>query len=135
MKKILAILAVLLVALGVGAYFWQAQPVQLNAKEVSFQELNQMITQDNNFFVYFYSPTCPECTKAKPFIAKAVQLSKVRMVALNLKEYPDAKAQLLVPGTPTIFYYHNHKLAKGVTGALSSYQEYVSLFKDAVGTK
>jgi len=138
MKKVLALLAVLVVALGVGGYVWKVhsiptQPAQLNAKEITDQELKQMIAQDDNFFVYFYSPTCPKCAKAEPLIAKAVQVSQVRMVALNLLQYPAIKADLLVPGTPTIYYYKNHKLVKGVTGDLASYQEYVSLFKDAVG--
>lgn len=150
MKKILILLSVLVVVLGIGMYLRQDQPVKLNpkevtpsqaqpikldAKEVTPQELKQMIDQDNNFFVYFYSPTCPKCAEAEPFIAQAVQISKVRMVALNVKEYPDTKAELQVPGTPTIYYYQNHKVAKGVTGALSSAQDYVNLFKDATGTK
>ncbi|MDR3600738.1 MAG: thioredoxin family protein [Desulfosporosinus sp.] len=135
MKKLWVLLAVLVVAFGVGAYFWYVQPVQLNAKAVTPQELKQMITQDDNFFVYFHSPICPKCVKAEPLIAKAVQLTKVRMVALDVQAYPDTKTELLVPGTPTIFYYKNHKLAKGITGVLATYQEYVSLFRDAAGTK
>ncbi|MDP4125851.1 MAG: thioredoxin family protein [Bacillota bacterium] len=135
MKKILVLLAVILVALSFGIYYYQAQSGKINAKEVTPEELRQMIEQDNNFFVYYYSPTCPDCVKVEPLVAKAVQLSNIKMVAMNLKEYPDTKAEQQVPGTPTIFFYRNHKVVKGVTGALSSYQEYVNLFKEAISTK
>lgn len=134
MKKRLLILVLLVVAIGAGTYIWRAQTTHLDAKDVTPQELKQMIEQDDNFFVYFYAPICPNCIKAKPYIAQAVQLSKVRMVALDVLKYPDIKTELQVPGTPSIYYYKNHKLTKGITGALANAQGYVDFFRNALAT-
>ena len=134
-KKIgLSVLALALALVG-GIYYWAAHSAHtstnLSAPSITPEELKQMIAQNDNFFVYFYSPTCPNCIKAEPLIAKAVQSSKVTLVELNVKAHPEAKAEFQVPGTPTLYYYSDHKLAKGVTGAGVSYQVYLDFFRKA----
>lgn len=131
-RKIVVLLALILIAAGV--YYWQARPTRLVAQEVSPDQLRQMIQTQDGFFVYFHSPACPNCVKAEPLIAKAVQLSKVNLVQLNVQKYPDAKTEFLVPGIPSVFYYHNHKLGQGITGALAGYQDYMSFFQKAIGS-
>lgn len=132
MRKLFLAIFVLGIGVSTAIFIWQSQTsLKLNAQDVSPPELQQMIEEDNDFFVYFYSPTCPECIEAEPKVAKAVQLAKVKIVKLDVKKYEDFAKQLDIPGTPTILYYNRHKIVTGITGVYATYREYIDFFQEA----
>ncbi|MCL6478225.1 MAG: thioredoxin family protein [Peptococcaceae bacterium] len=108
--------------------FWRQSQTGLPAGEVDPQELKRMVAQGGDFFVYFYSPACPDCKKAEPKIARAVEVAGVKMVKLNVDEYKDIKNELQIAGTPTIYHYRDQKLVSGITGDFPDGQKYVEYF-------
>ncbi|CAA7600961.1 Thioredoxin-like fold [Acididesulfobacillus acetoxydans] len=133
MKKTVFIIPAVILILVAAVFFWPRQTTHASAglpvQAITPAGLKQKIAQDNDFFIYFYSPTCPKCLKAEPLIAKALRSSPVKLFELNVKAYPDAKAEFQVPGTPTLYHYIDHRLAKGITGAGISYQVYLDFFR------
>lgn len=110
-------------------YYWQSRSAAVDIKEIAPQELRQMIESDNDFFVYFYSPACKECIKSASDLVKAINETKIKIVKLDLKKYPGAKKEWQIPGTPSLYYFDNHKLVKGISGA-STEQEYIKFFRE-----
>ncbi|KLU60079.1 thioredoxin [Peptococcaceae bacterium CEB3] len=133
MKKTIIAIPAVIVILVAAVFFWPRQPARTSAglpvQAITPPGLKQKIAEDNDFFIYFYSPTCPKCLSAEPLIAKALQAHPVKLFELNVKAYPDAKTEFQVPGTPTLYHYVDHKLAKGITGAGISYQVYLDFFR------
>lgn len=129
MKKLFAAILILGVLLSAGIYWWQSRPGRhVQAREVSPQELRQMIQDENDFYVYFYSPTCKDCIKSDPKLAEALRSVQVTIVRLDVKKYEEAKEEFQVPGTPSIFYYKDHKLLRGISGGYDTAAEYLDFF-------
>ncbi|MGI6685721.1 MAG: thioredoxin family protein [Bacillota bacterium] len=136
MKKMFFTIFLVGICLSVAIYFWQTRPSQsLQAPEITPEQLIQRMEQGEDFYVYFYSPTCTECIQSEPNLAQAVKATSVDIVKIDLKKYEYVKEQLDVPGTPSIFYYQDGKLVKGITGALETVEEYEQFFQDTGGTK
>jgi len=117
-------------------YIWQTRPAQvLQAPEVTPEKLEQRIQGGGDFYVYFYSPTCKDCLKSEPKLAKAVKNLSIDIVKLDLQKYEEAREELQVPGTPSIFVYQGGKLVKGITGELKTVEEYENFFRETGGVK
>lgn len=135
MKKLFMTIFIVGIIFSTGLYFWQSRAGQyVQAREINPQELLQMIQRERDFYVYFFSPTCKDCIKSEPNLAKAVEKTKIVIVKLDVKKYESAREEFAVPGTPTLFHYKGSKLARGITGGYSSEQEYIEFFqKGGVG--
>lgn len=134
MKKLF--LAVFLIGIGfsLAFYFWQSRPSQsLQVPEVTPEKLAGMIEDGEDFYVYFYSPTCKDCLKSEPKLAQAVKNLSVNMVKLDVQRYEQVRQELQVPGTPSIFFYQDGKLIKGITGELKTVTEYEKFFLETGG--
>ena len=136
MKKIFLLIFLVGICLSIGIYLWQARMFQtVQIPEVQPKQLQQMIDNGENFYVYFYSPTCEECIKSEPKLIQAVQeLTIKNIVRVDVQKYEYLRKDLQIPGTPTIYVYSNHKIIKGITGGYNSVEEYKNFFKGVGGT-
>lgn len=134
MKKLFLIIFLLGICFSLVFYFWQSRPSQsLQSPEITPEKLAEMIEEEKEFYVYFYSPTCKECIKSEPKLAQAVKKLSINMVKLDVQNYEELREELQIPGTPSIFFYQNGKLIKGITGELKTVEEYENFFRETGG--
>ena len=133
MKRVFGIIFLLGICLSTGIYWCQSRAGNIAAREVTLQELEEMVSEETDFYVYFFSPACKECVKSEPLLKKALEIYPVQMVKMDVKKHEAAQEQFDIPGTPTIFHFQNHKLARGITGGYATYQEYTEFFRQGSG--
>jgi len=133
MKKLFLAVFVVGVLFSTGIYLWQSRGDYLPAREVTPEELKDLISQEDSLYVYFFSPTCEDCLQSEPKLARAVAGTSLKIVKVDVKKYQYLRQELEIPGTPSIFYYQNHKLEKGITGGFSSAEEYRKFFRETGG--
>ncbi|MGC7871148.1 thioredoxin family protein [Desulfosporosinus sp. SYSU MS00001] len=136
MKKVFLIIFMVGILLSVGIYSWQSQMFQKDQMtEISPDQLQQKIDKGDNFYVYFYSPTCEQCIKTEPYLKEAVKKLTVKnIVKVDVQKYDALRKQYQIQGTPTIYVYNNHKLVKGITGGFENLEDYDKFFQETGGT-
>lgn len=135
MKKLFIGIFAIGIAISLSIFLWQQKSGTLRAQEINPQQLKQMIEQGDDFYVYFYSPACPDCIKAEPKIVKAEEITRIKIVKLDIDKYQNIKTELQIPGTPTIYHYKDKKLVSGITGDYPAFEDYVEYFKKAGSNK
>lgn len=136
MKKLFLAIFLVGVCLSMVFYYWQSRPSQrLQVMEITPEKLNDMIDAKDEFYVYFYSPTCKDCIKSEPKLAQAAKNLSIDMVKLDIQKYEQVRQELEIPGTPSIFFYQDSKLIKGITGELKTVEEYEKFFRETGGTR
>ncbi|ATW25921.1 thioredoxin family protein [Candidatus Formimonas warabiya] len=135
MKKLFLVIFIVGICLSLGAYLWQTQASKtLQAPDITPDQLEKMMADGEDFYVYFYSPTCQDCLKSESKLAQAVKkLSITNMKKLDVKKYESVREELQIPGTPSIFVYQKGKLVKGITGAFDTTDEYEKFFLETGG--
>ncbi|MEL7568320.1 MAG: thioredoxin family protein [Dehalobacterium sp.] len=134
MKKLFLAIFLGGICLSMLFYYWQTRPSQsLQVPDITPEELVSMIDAKDKFYVYFYSPTCKDCLKSEPKLAQAVKNLTIDMVKLDVQKYEQLRQELEIPGTPSIFFYQNSKLVKGITGELETVEEYENFFRETGG--
>ncbi|AFM41203.1 thioredoxin domain-containing protein [Desulfosporosinus acidiphilus SJ4] len=104
--------------------------------DITPAQLQQMIDKGDNFYVYFYSPTCEQCIKTEPYLKEAVKnLAVQNIVKVDVQKYDYLRKQYQIQGTPTIYVYNNHKLVKGITGGFGNVKDYLNFFQETGGTQ
>lgn len=137
MKRIFFTIFFLGILLSVGIYLWQSQMFQKDKfADITPNELQQKIDNGEDFYVYFYSPTCEQCIKTEPYLKEAVKELLLQNIAkVDVQKYDYLRKELQIQGTPTIFVYRNHKLIRGITGGFERVEDYKSFFRETSGTK
>ena len=137
MKKMFFAIFIIGIFLSCGIYLWQSQMFQKDQiADITPNELQQKIDNGENFYVYFYSPTCEQCIKTEPYLKQAVkELLLKNIVKVDVQKYDYLRKELQIQGTPTIFVYSNHKLVKGITGGFEKVEDYKNFFRETGGTK
>ncbi|MDR3542114.1 MAG: protein disulfide isomerase family protein [Desulfosporosinus sp.] len=135
MKKIFLIILIIGICISSGIYLWQSRAFKtVEVPDITPNQLQQMIENGDNFYVYFYSPICEECIKSEPKLIQAVQELRVKnIVKVDVQKYEYLRQDLQIQGTPSIFVYSNHKLTKGITGGFKTVEEYKNFFRETVG--
>lgn len=74
--------------------------------------------------VDFWAPWCGPCRQLTPLIEKLVRAAKgsVRLVKMNIDEYPEVAGQLGVQSIPAVFAFKNGQPVDGFMGALPESQ-------------
>lgn len=136
MKKIFLIIFFVGICLSTGIYLWQSRMFEtVQVPDVSPNELQQMIDNGENFYVYFYSPTCEECIRSEPKLIQGVKELMIKnIVKVDVQKFEYLRKDLQIPGTPTIYVYSNHKIIKGITGGFKTVEEYKNFFRETGGT-
>lgn len=129
MKKLFLVLLVAGICLSTAIFWWQSRPGQhVQAKEISPPELQQLIQSRSDFYVYFFSPACKDCIKSEPYLADALRGVTVTLYKMDVKKYEAAREEFDVPGTPSLFYYQNGQVIRGISGGFETRQEYLDFF-------
>lgn len=136
MKKLFFIIFIVGVCLSSGIYFWQSRIFKtVQVPDITPNQLQQKIENDENLYVYFYSPICEECIKSEPKLMQAVKELAIKdIVKVDVQKFAYLRKDLNIQGTPSIFVYHNHKLIKGITGGFKTVEEYKNFFSETGGT-
>ncbi|WP_407308975.1 thioredoxin family protein [Desulfosporosinus sp. SB140] len=136
MKRIFLVIFIVGILLSVGIYLWQSQMFKTNQiPDITPNQLQQKIDSGENFYVYFYSPTCEQCIKSEPKLIQAVkELTIKTIVKVDVQKYDYLRKEFQIQGTPSIFVYNNHKLVKGITGGFETVEEYKKFFQETGGT-
>jgi putative thioredoxin len=74
--------------------------------------------------VDFWAPWCGPCRQLTPILEKLVKAARgaVRLVKMNIDEYPEVAGQLGVQSIPAVFAFKNGRPADGFMGALPEEQ-------------
>jgi len=74
--------------------------------------------------VDFWAPWCGPCRQLTPVLEKVVKAARgaVRLVKMNIDDYPEVAAQLGVQSIPAVFAFKNGQPADGFMGALPESQ-------------
>ena len=136
MKKVFSLILILGICLSIGIYLWQSRIFNSGQiPDITPNQLQQRIENGENFYVYFYSPTCEECIESEPKLLQAVKELMIRnIVKVDVRKFDYLLKDLQIPGTPSIYVYNNHVLIKGITGGFKTVDEYKNFFKETGGT-
>jgi putative thioredoxin len=74
--------------------------------------------------VDFWAPWCGPCRQLTPILEKLVKAARgtVRLVKMNIDDYPEVAGQLGVQSIPAVFAFKNGRPADGFMGALPESQ-------------
>ena len=135
MKKIFSIIFIVGICLSIGIYLWQSQIFKTaQIPDITPTQLQQKTENGENFYVYYYSPTCEECIKSEPELIQAVKELMIKnIVKVDIQKFEYLRKDLQIQGTPSIFVYKNHKLIKGITGGFKTDEEYKDFFRETGG--
>jgi thiol-disulfide isomerase/thioredoxin len=135
MKKVFLIIFMIGILLSAGIYLWQSQMFQKDQMvDITPDLLQQKINNGENFYVYFYSPTCEQCIKTEPYLKQAVkELGIKNIIKVDVKKYESLRKDLQIQGTPTIYVYNHQKLVKGITGGFEKVEDYKNFFRETGG--
>ncbi|MBB3109981.1 thiol-disulfide isomerase/thioredoxin [Paenibacillus phyllosphaerae] len=81
-------------------------------------ELEQLKSDKKNFFVYFFSASCPHCKYTTPFLTPLTEELDVDMKQFNLLEYTPYFGKENIEYTPTLVYYENGVQADKIVGGI-----------------
>ncbi|TYP73777.1 thioredoxin family protein [Paenibacillus methanolicus] len=82
-------------------------------------ELDQLKADKKNFFVYFFSSTCPHCKYTTPELTPVVNELDVDMKQFNTLEFPAYIRSEIIEYTPTLVYYENGVQVEKIVGGLA----------------
>jgi thiol-disulfide isomerase/thioredoxin len=82
-------------------------------------KLDEIIKNNEDATVYFYSPTCPHCVRTTPIVAPLAEEMNVDLLQYNLLEFEEGWNNYGIESTPTIIQYKDGKEVNRIVG----YQE------------
>lgn len=137
MKKVFFLILIVGICLSSGIYLWQSRIFKtVQIPDITPVQLQQRIENGENFYVYFYSPTCEECIKSEPKLLQTVKELMIRnIVKVDVQKFDYLRKDLQIPGTPSIYVYNDHVLIKGITGGFKTVDEYKKFFRETGGTR
>ncbi|WP_050614112.1 thioredoxin family protein [Bacillus testis] len=83
------------------------------------EDLEKKLANEQQTFVYFFSPTCPHCIKATPKMMKAAKAEGVHINQFNLWEFEDGWDKYHIESTPTLIVYNKGKEVDRLNGDTS----------------
>lgn len=85
--------------------------------QISFEQLQKDLLNQEEKIVYFYKPECKFCEKVSPIVIPMAKEMKINLEVMNIKKYPQGWDTFGIQGTPTIIYYKNGKEVDRILGA------------------
>src|SRR5690625_2170536 len=79
--------------------------------------LAEKLANEEDVFVYFYSPVCRFCIETTPVLVPLAEELNVDVKKLNLYEFENEKETYQIEGVPTLVYYENGQEVDRITGA------------------
>ncbi|MFC4559168.1 thioredoxin family protein [Virgibacillus kekensis] len=91
----------------------------LYGNQLTPDELEKKLENEEDMVVYFYSPTCPHCQQTTPYLVPLAEEMGVDLKKLNLLEFESAWMEYGIEGTPTVVYFEDGKEVDRVNGSKS----------------
>lgn len=99
-------------------------------------EIEEIIQEDESF-VYYWSPTCPACQQATPLLVEAFDNQDAELNQLNIFEYEQHGIDLWQPyaieATPTLIYFENGEEVDRITGNPGDVETYETFITEHAG--
>jgi thioredoxin 1 len=104
-------------------------------------ELDQKLANQESFFVYYFSATCPYCMETTPKLNPIIAEQGVDVRQFNLDVYPDGFGKYGIVYTPTLVFYENGAEKDRIEGGLvegndlvteEMFIEFFEKYKDSV---
>lgn len=92
------------------------------------KELEEKIDNQEELFVYFFSPLCKYCEESKDDITRVFKEMDIEHYQLNLLEYEEGYQKYGVRGTPAIFHYKDGAIVDHIYGS-QPYKSYLEWIK------
>lgn len=83
-------------------------------------ELDKKIADKENFFVYYFSPTCGYCVLTTPELIPLAQEHNIHINQLNVLEFKNYQSKMNINRTPTLIYYENGVEAERMEGGIKT---------------
>ena len=80
-------------------------------KNITMNELNTMIDNDDNFLLFVYSPTCGGCMMFKPILENAIKTRNLIVYAITYSSISTDHELKSLRYTPSIVLYENGEIA------------------------
>ena|SRR5690625_142936 len=80
-------------------------------------DLAEKLENEEDVFLYFYSPTCPYCLEVTPVLVPLAEELNIDVKKLNLYEFEQEKHTYDIKGVPTLVYYENGQEVDRISGA------------------
>ncbi|WP_182102739.1 thioredoxin family protein [Niallia taxi] len=95
------------------------------------EQLREKLSNREDLFVYFYSPTCPHCQKATPKVVKVAKELGVDVYKFNLLEFEEGWDTYGIPGTPILAAISNGQEISRFSGDATE-DEFRQFFTDMI---
>lgn len=91
----------------------------INATTETFDNL----IESGTVLIDLWAPWCGPCKLLSPLMDQlSIDRTDIKVVKVNVDNYPEIAKQLNVRGVPTLIVYHNGKYVKTSVGAISMMQ-------------
>ncbi|CAD2079010.1 thioredoxin family protein [Phocicoccus pinnipedialis] len=94
-------------------------------------EANKKIENEDEVFVYLWSPVCEYCKMATPLLIDSKNTKDFNLVQVNVLEYPEFMQQHKGNVTPTLIYFNDGKEVERAEGAPEKAEDYTAWIKAA----
>ncbi|MED1601382.1 thioredoxin family protein [Alkalihalophilus marmarensis] len=91
-------------------------------------ELEEILEDNGDVTVYFYSSTCPYCKEATPRLVPISEELGVDLVQYNLTEFEDGYSDYRIESTPTVVHYEKGEEVDRIVGSAPD-EEYRAFFE------
>ncbi|ADC51009.1 protein disulfide oxidoreductase trx domain protein [Alkalihalophilus pseudofirmus OF4] len=92
------------------------------------EELEEILEDNGDVTVYFYSSTCPYCKEATPRLVPISEELGVDLVQYNLTEFDEGWSDHNIESTPTIVQFENGEEVDRIVGSAPD-EEYRAFFE------
>ncbi|MDV2884203.1 thioredoxin family protein [Alkalihalophilus pseudofirmus] len=92
------------------------------------EELEEILEDNGDVTVYFYSSTCPYCKEATPRLVPISEELGVDLVQYNLTEFDEGWSDQNIESTPTIVHFENGEEVDRIVGSAPD-EEYRAFFE------
>ncbi|WP_413364338.1 thioredoxin family protein [Lysinibacillus sp. 3P01SB] len=77
--------------------------------EITVEELQNGLLENEDYFVYFYQTDCLACKKTSPIVIPMTKKMNIDLKKINLQKDTTGWKEFKIKGTPTIIYFENGK--------------------------
>ncbi|MDP4553232.1 thioredoxin family protein [Alkalihalobacillus macyae] len=82
-------------------------------------ELEEMLSNEEDAFVYFYSPTCIHCKNTTPVLVPVAEDMGIDLKKFNLLEFENGWNDYAIESTPTLVRFKDGKEVDRIVGTQS----------------
>lgn len=79
-------------------------------------QLEEKVKNNEELYVYFYSPLCEYCRETTPILVPLAKELNIDVKKNNVLEFPNSWDQYKLEGTPTLIHFKDGKEVSRLTG-------------------